>query len=128
MLPSLVMVRKERDWPNMPLLPVNCHCIPQFLAQGYHCWLLPAFTNSCCTSPAPPTLVTRINRNQGLPLMVNRMPPAFKHETLQAIEQQHQYHHWQTLPTLNDTYLKTRCKLHSSVAQVKLQCLPGCKQ
>jgi hypothetical protein len=80
--PSPVIALKEMAWPCIPLFPVNCHICPQLRFKGRKSVLEPLMYN-CCTSPAPPTLVTRTSRKYGLPLIVNLMPPDFEHDTLQ---------------------------------------------
>lgn len=79
--PSLVMALNESACPFILLLPVNCHIDPQLRFIASQGVLLPLMY-ICCTSPAPATFVTSTNINQGFPLMVNRIPPAFKHGTL----------------------------------------------
>ncbi len=80
--PSLVVVMKDSVCPYRTL-PWCCQFWPQFCCIGTQDQFVPsAITDTCCTSPAPPTFVISTNRNQGLPLMVKRNPPCLSHGTL----------------------------------------------
>ncbi|KAL6990522.1 hypothetical protein U1Q18_042258, partial [Sarracenia purpurea var. burkii] len=84
-----------------------CQFWPQFLDIDCQRVLDPLM-NTACTSPAPPTLVTRTRLKYECPLIVNLMPPLLLQGTLQTTSRE------QTLCNLGDPLF-----FHYSVIECK---------
>lgn len=77
--PSLLLTLKESDCPIS--WAFDCQFWPQFLLRLIQSVFEP-LTHAIVISPAPATLLIKIKLKYRNPLMVNLIPPCFRHATL----------------------------------------------
>lgn len=76
---SLDVTLNDSDWPTKTAF--DCQFWPQFRLRLIHSVLLP-FTLAFTMSPAPATFVISTKLKYRKPLIVNLIPPCFRHGTL----------------------------------------------